>query len=220
MADGMALMAPLVIVNGCALAVGGELASLHREASADSDSELKTPLPHKRDGGDSQSTVASDGAASSVASDSDEPKTTVQLRNVPPAFSRRLLLGLLDVQGFSGLYDFVYLPVDFSSEDSLGYAFINFTHAEDAWKFRQLFNVPEPPGLQREQRICSTSWSFWQGLSENIRRYRNSPVMGKNVPDDFKPALFSQGKRVAFPRPTKKVKEPRTRKDLAKKTGA
>jgi RNA recognition motif-containing protein len=212
----MARMVPLVVLGQRAVARGDE--PHHREAPLGSDFGLKAGLPRKQGAIDSQSTVASEGAGSSVASDSDEPKTTVQVRNVPPTFSRGMLLNLLDMQGFGARYNFVYLPVDFSTEESLGYAFINFVHAEDAARFRNLLNVPGPPGLQREEPCCNTTWSLWQGLSENIKRYRNSPVMGRGVPDDFKPALFSGGKRIAFPRPTKKVKEPRVRKDLVRRT--
>jgi len=209
------MKAPLVVLNGRAVALAGD-ALYYGDASCDSDPELRANLPRKLDSADTQSTVAD--SQSTVASDSDEPKTTVQLRNVPPSFSRSMLLNLLDMQGFRSCYDFIYLPMDFSTQESLGYAFVNFVRVEDAARFRNLFNIPEPPGLQRETPCCNTSWSLWQGLAENIKRYRNSPVMGKGVPDDFKPAMFSDGKRVAFPRPTKKVKEPRVRKDLVKRT--
>merc|ERR1719188_1320904 len=122
-------MVPLVVLGGRAVARGDE-SSHHREAPLATDFGPQAGLPRKQDAIDSQSTVASDGAGSSVASDSDEPKTTVQLRNVPPTFSRGMMLNLLDVQGFRARYNFVYLPVDFSTEESLGYAFINFVNTE------------------------------------------------------------------------------------------
>jgi len=233
-------MAPLVVLRGRAVPLGdvrrraAEAERLDPEGpSFDSEPETPPGLPRKQGSAGSLSTDASDGAPSpiasdraesSAASDTDEPKTTVQLRHVPASFSRAMLVSLLDAQGFKALYDFVYLPMSFSTKESLGYAFINFVQAEDAARFRDLMEIPGPPGLEREKLDSSapdsnTSWSVWQGLAENTRRYRNSPVMGKGVPDDFKPILLSEGKRVAFPRPTKKVKEPRLRKDLVKRTG-
>ena len=53
-------------------------------------------------------------------------RTTVMLRNMPNNYSRTMLLELLDAEGFAGQYDFLYLPMDFQSRASLGYAFINF----------------------------------------------------------------------------------------------
>jgi hypothetical protein len=231
-------MLPLVVVSGRAVPLadayhrGEEAGRLDPEPTFDSDPETPPGLPRKQGSALSLSTAASDGAPSpmasdraesSAASDAGEPKTTVQLRHVPATFSRSMLVSLLDAQGFKALYDFVYLPMSFTTKESLGYAFINFLHAEDAARFRNLLDVPGPPGLQRERPDGSapdtnTSWSVWQGLAENTRRYRNSPVMGKCVPDAFKPAMFAEGKRIPFPRPTKKVKEPRTRKDLIKRT--
>ena len=41
-----------------------------------------------------------------------------------------------------------------------------------------------------------------------MERYRNSAVMHKKVPDEYKPVIFEDGVRKTFPRPTKKVKAP------------
>lgn len=49
-----------------------------------------------------------------------DARTTVMLRNVPSNYTRAMLLGMLDDEGFSGCYDFLYLPVDFNSGACLG----------------------------------------------------------------------------------------------------
>merc|ERR1719357_1531578 len=51
--------------------------------------------------------------------------TTVMIRSLPQSYTRQTLLELLDAEGFSGRYDFVYLPIDFTSAVNLGYCFIN-----------------------------------------------------------------------------------------------
>ena len=49
----------------------------------------------------------------------------VMLRNLPNNYTRDMFLSLLDEEGLSELYDFVYLPMDFCRDANLGYAFVN-----------------------------------------------------------------------------------------------
>jgi hypothetical protein len=133
------------------------------------------------------------------------------LRNLPNNYSRRMLLALMDEEGFAGKYDFVYLPIDFKSQASLGYAFINLVSEEESRRFAKHFN-----GFSRwalpSQKVCRVSWSMpHQGLEAHVERYRNSPVMHEGVSDEFKPVLFENGSRLPFPPPTKKIRAPRMR---------
>jgi len=136
---------------------------------------------------------------------------TLMLRNLPNNYTRDMLLALLDSEGFSTHYDFVYLPIDFKSHASLGYAFVNLSTAEAAescWKAFEGFNKWVVPSM----KVCSVNWSSpFQGLDAHVERYRNSPVMHEHVPDEYKPMLLSGGKRLPFPLPTKKIRAPRIR---------
>ena len=49
----------------------------------------------------------------------------MMLRNLPNNYTRDMFLSLLDEEGLSELYDFVYLPMDFCRDANLGYAFVN-----------------------------------------------------------------------------------------------
>merc|ERR1719174_1871715 len=69
----------------------------------------------------------------------DGMKTTQMMQNVPNDYSRQMLLDLLDNLGFADKYDFVYLPLDFKTKRSLGYAFLNFTSEEVAIQFHRTF---------------------------------------------------------------------------------
>jgi len=140
-----------------------------------------------------------------------EARTTLMMRDIPNSYSSNSLIELFDDAGFHGTYDFMYLPVDFRTNMSLGYAFVNFVSTQDAQDFMLFFD-----GFSNwhflSPKVCKVSWSDPnQGLEEHVERYRNSPVMHENVPDDFKPRLYESGVRVAFPEPTKRIKLPRMR---------
>jgi len=132
-----------------------------------------------------------------------EPNTTVAIRNIPPHFTRDRLLQHLDARGFAGWYDFLYLPIDFARCQTFGYAFANLTTAEGARRM-----LAELEGLswgEPGEGQAVVGWSLTQGLELHIERYRNSPVMHGEVPDECKPIVLEDGVRVDFPPPTKKV---------------
>jgi len=134
------------------------------------------------------------------------------MRNIPLEYSRADLLGLIDQQGFSGLYDLVYLPVDFRTELNQGYAFINFTTAENTEMFRSHF-TGFSEWLVPCERICEVSYSDQaQGIDAYIQRYRDSPMMHESVADRFRPVLFQDGQRIPFPKPTKNIRAPKIKK--------
>ena len=51
-----------------------------------------------------------------------DTRTTIMLRNLPSSFTRAALFEILEDRGFSGRFDFVYIPIDFASGACLGYA--------------------------------------------------------------------------------------------------
>jgi len=134
--------------------------------------------------------------------------TTVMWRNIPNNYSRDDLLELINSEGFAGSYDFFYAPTDFSSNSLVGYAFINFVCMEEADRFFHHFQ-----GFNRwtlmSVKVSEVTWSQpLQGLSGHIERYRNSPVMHPDVPDEVRPVLLQNGQKVTFPPPTKKLRAP------------
>jgi hypothetical protein len=149
-----------------------------------------------------------------------DDRTTLMFRNLPNNYTRANLLDMLDTEGFSKVYSFVYLPTDFKNFAGFGYAFVNFATHEAALLAKRHFqgycnwSVPS-------QKICEVVWSGpVQGLSAHTERYRNSPVMHDSVPDEYKPVVFVNGSRVKFPPPTRKIRPPRVRQGIAVETQA
>ncbi|CAE7152304.1 ML4 [Symbiodinium pilosum] len=122
------------------------------------------------------------------------PRTTVMLRNLPNNYTRNMVCTMMDKEGFRGLYDFIYLPIDFRSKANLGYAFINLIDEPKVQQFWQTFDGYTKWVLP-SAKVCSVSWSGpHQGQQAHIDRYRDSPIMHGSVPDEFKPAIFAQGR--------------------------
>lgn len=136
-------------------------------------------------------------------------KTTVMLRNLPTAFTRESMFELLVDEGFEGFFNFLYMPIDFKSSCSMGYCFVNFVTSGDALRCWQVLEGFSDWGRPCD-KVCTVTWSDpQQGLASNMERYRNSPVMHPSIPDLWRPALFHDGMRVAFPPPTKAINAPR-----------
>lgn len=167
--------------------------------------------PSSLSSGELTSGGISASAEEGVAPKADGPRTTVMLRNLPVSFSRDMLLSVLDREGFSARYDFVYLPIDFGSRSGFGYAFINLVDPDAAADFRVHFQGFTNWGIE-SSKVADITWSSThQGLEEHVSRYRNSPVMHETMPDECKPIVLDKGVRIDFPPPTKIVRAPRIR---------
>jgi len=138
-----------------------------------------------------------------------EVRTTVMLKGLPDTYTRTMLLQLLDAAGFFGRLNFLYLPVDFKRERSLGYALINLVTPSEALRLGRHFEgfsnwCVEGGGM------CTVAWcSPQQGLDAHVERYRNSPVMHESMPDEWRPILLAHGVPIPFPAPTLKIKAPK-----------
>merc|ERR1719498_937906 len=92
---------------------------------------------------------------------------------------------------------------------TIGYAFVNFVTPEAAQEcISKLDGLTDcvAPG----ETCLNVYWSEKdQGLMTIVDRHRNSPVMHDSVREEFRPAIYMDGIRVAFPPPTKHVRPPR-----------
>jgi hypothetical protein len=132
--------------------------------------------------------------------------TTLMIKNIPNNYKRENLVSCLDALGFKGKYDFVYLPVDFRRSANLGYAFVNTSTHADAEELKKAFQGFDKWGI-RTKKSCVVEYSCHQGgLDLLIMRYRNSPIMSEDVSEECKPALFVNGEKIEFPRPTRKLR--------------
>jgi hypothetical protein len=139
-----------------------------------------------------------------------EVRTSLLLRNLPGSFTRDKVMEVLRTLGLATKVDFLYNPWNLKIKQSCGYAFVNFTTPEAAVECLQRLHgfCLDVQG----EHVCEVQWcTDNQGLHAHVERYRDSRIMHECVNDAYKPALFTNGVRVAFPRPSCVIKKPRLR---------
>merc|ERR1719401_3313379 len=109
--------------------------------------------------------------------------TTYMLRNIPENVTQPTLLQELDLSGFSGLYDFCYLPVKcMKTGRGSGFAFVNFLTSSIAADFHGIWHNARRFGMVPSDRCLDVSPASRQGKDANLssidnvrmRRLRNS----------------------------------------------
>eukprot|EP00429_Kryptoperidinium_foliaceum_P047086 CAMPEP_0176105292 /NCGR_PEP_ID=MMETSP0120_2-20121206/52836_1 /TAXON_ID=160619 /ORGANISM="Kryptoperidinium foliaceum, Strain CCMP 1326" /LENGTH=376 /DNA_ID=CAMNT_0017439405 /DNA_START=33 /DNA_END=1163 /DNA_ORIENTATION=- len=96
--------------------------------------------------------------------------TTVMMRNLPLRYSQQMLIEEVARAGFSGTYDFLYLPIDTETKANKGYAFINFIDPGSAHHFRTVFEGMHMPRF-KSSKVISVSPAAVQGLAANYALY-------------------------------------------------
>ncbi|GER40346.1 MEI2 C-terminal RRM only like 1 [Striga asiatica] len=131
-------------------------------------------------------------------------KTTVMIKNIPNQLRRSFMLEFLDgwCKTYSLEYDFLYLPMDFKKEDNLGYAFVNFTTADAAHRFKKIlqkykWNINK---TINSQKICEITWARIQGKERLMQRFEDTPFACCR--EDFLPVLLDPPRNGSDPNPS------------------
>ncbi|XP_019180223.1 PREDICTED: protein terminal ear1 homolog [Ipomoea nil] len=146
--------------------------------------------------------VKPEGASAAAADrgDSSSPvsgKTTVMIRNIPNQYQRESFMAFLDKYCIEShlQYDFLYLPMDFKTNNNVGYAFVNFTTAAAAAKIREVLQnhswgvLRTTNGFFTSKKICAVTWARIQGRRELVKHFQKSNFVCSRP--DFLPAVFS-----------------------------
>eukprot|EP00445_Apocalathium_hangoei_P017584 CAMPEP_0203904600 /NCGR_PEP_ID=MMETSP0359-20131031/46403_1 /ASSEMBLY_ACC=CAM_ASM_000338 /TAXON_ID=268821 /ORGANISM="Scrippsiella Hangoei, Strain SHTV-5" /LENGTH=408 /DNA_ID=CAMNT_0050828881 /DNA_START=67 /DNA_END=1293 /DNA_ORIENTATION=+ len=95
---------------------------------------------------------------------------TVMMRNLPNRYSQQMLKDEITNVGFSGSFDFLYLPIDPETNANKGYAFINFVDSMTAWRFKVAFEGKQMSRFNSGKYV-SVSPAALQGLEANFAHY-------------------------------------------------
>lgn len=145
-----------------------------------------------------------------------ETQTTLVLGSLPERLTLAALLDLIIAKGFANVCSFVYLPMDMLVKMHLGYALVNISDPGDVDSFWAAFDG-FADWTSPSAAVCRVGWdSERRGLADLVDRFRNSQLMHRTVPDEYRPVLLERGERVPFPAPTKQIRAPRPHKSIKK----
>ncbi|KAI5854811.1 RNA recognition motif 2-domain-containing protein [Tricharina praecox] len=129
-----------------------------------------------------------------------DTRTTVMLRNIPNKVDQATLKDYVD-ETSRGLYNFLYLRIDFRNICNVGYAFINFLDPLDIIDF-----VKEKSGTRwnkfNSEKVLDVTYANIQGIDQLVEKFRNSSVMDQDPA--YRPKLFHSagpmaGQEMTFP---------------------
>lgn len=117
--------------------------------------------------------------------------TTLMIRNIPLRFTPVSFREVIDAEGFSGKYDYCYMPMDFRSHRSLGYCFINFYSVDAAADFASLF-ANRRFTTTNSDKVLAISAGARQGLLPNVASFKLSTL--RQMPrTEFRPVVAILG---------------------------
>mmetsp|Transcript_36418 Transcript_36418/g.82578 ORF Transcript_36418/g.82578 Transcript_36418/m.82578 type:complete len:652 (+) Transcript_36418:95-2050(+) len=153
-------------------------------AKGDSDAAKARQAPLGGGGGPKRTNYLSKYGPASAAEASgttttEQQITTMMLKNIPCRKSQEEVMMHVDQNGYSGRYDFFYLPRDVKFRANLGYAFINFITQEDALRFQAEMNGYRFVG-SGSSKACSVVPAHVQGLMNNLAAFKRTEVMRSN----------------------------------------
>uniref|UniRef100_A0A8I6YHU9 RRM domain-containing protein n=1 Tax=Hordeum vulgare subsp. vulgare TaxID=112509 RepID=A0A8I6YHU9_HORVV len=123
------------------------------------------------------------------------------IRNIPNKLTRPSMMKLLDDHcarvnrrrgAVAAAYDFLYLPMDFSSRQrgsNKGYAFVNFTTADAARGLHYALHGRSWNRSLGSAKIISIAAAYMQGRQRLVRHFSRSTFACHT--DEYLPAFFS-----------------------------
>lgn len=126
--------------------------------------------------------------------------TTLLLDNLPVEVTQEGFLEVLDKEGFSGFYDFVFLETDPYTGKGNRAAVVNLIRHEYGLTLAARLHGRTCWGEGIITDGCEVQWaSAQQGLEANVEQYRHHPANDLSMPEQFRPSVFSKGWPVPFP---------------------
>jgi len=112
----------------------------------------------------------------------DEPFTTIMLGNIPFWLKSHQLRTVVNMKGFEGKYDYLYIPCTSGRRSNLGYGFINLVGPEDARQFMLAIDKFCFSMFSPTEKLCSVQRASLQGREANLNRLGRKSRAESSIP--------------------------------------
>jgi hypothetical protein len=96
----------------------------------------------------------------------DDLSTTLTVNNLPRSVTKAQLMSMADASGFTGRYDYLYVPFNPKDGVSRGHAYMNFHSHKDAEEFFQIWH-----GMCIREQVVTVSVSTLQGFEASVGKW-------------------------------------------------
>ena len=87
----------------------------------------------------------------------EDGRTSLMIKNIPNKYSQQMLRETIELS-HKGLFDFLYLPIDFQNKCNVGYAFINLKKVDFVVTFFKRFNYKKWEYFNSD-KICEITYA-------------------------------------------------------------
>ena len=114
-----------------------------------------------------------------------DQRTTIMIKNIPKFVNQSYMIKFFR-EKFDGEFNFFYLPVDFTKNQNVGYAFMNFRNCRKIIQFYLEYN--EKPWPFQKKIKCYISYARIQGFKSISQHFEKSNIMNQSK-EEFKPFI-------------------------------
>ena len=117
-----------------------------------------------------------------------DKRTTVMIKNIPNKYTQKAFTDEINIR-FANTYDVFYLPIDYTNNCNLGFAFINFIHPLYIVDFYETYRGQKWMRYLSDKK-CELAYGTVQGKQTLIKHFQKGIVLNAQT-SDRKPMILN-----------------------------
>lgn len=117
-----------------------------------------------------------------------DKRTTIMIKNIPNKYTQKAFTDEINIR-FANTYDVFYLPIDYTNNCNLGFAFINFIHPFYIIDFYETYRGQKWMRYLSDKK-CELAYGTVQGKQTLIKHFQKGIVLNAQT-SDRKPMILN-----------------------------